>query len=347
VSFCAKDRRSVARPARAAMPKTPPTPPPDATAELLAKLQEPPVLVGIALVVAAILYLLLAGGGSKKPKGPKFLNKKRQQIVLGERVDLSHDTVRFRFNLPKSAPVLGLPIGKHFKLFCPNPSGKVTGQWNGREDPEDGSEEIERKYTPCTSDDEVGYVDLVIKVYKRGVVERFPDGGKMSQYMDTLQVGDKLDIMGPIGMNEYLGKGKFMIGKREVTCKNLGMLAGGTGITPMLQVMSAILKDPKDPTKVSLLYANQTEDDILVRDMLDALAAKHPTRMKVWYTLDRPPTSWAYSSGFITDGMISEHLPQPGDDTLMLMCGPPPMVKFACQQNLDKLGHAKERQVAF
>eukprot|EP00966_Prymnesium_polylepis_P277539 6412448-Prymnesium_polylepis.1 len=45
--------------------------------------------------------------------------------------------------------------------------------------------------------------------------------------------------------------------------------------------MSAILKDPKDPTKVSLLYANQTEDDILVRDMLDALAAKHPTRMKV------------------------------------------------------------------
>ena len=29
------------------------------------------------------------------------------------------------------------------------------------------------------------------------------------------------------------------------------------------------------------------------------------------------------------------------------MCGPPPMVKFACQQNLDKLGYAKAQQVTF
>ena len=112
-------------------------------------------------------------------------------------------------------------------------------------------------------------------------------------------------------------------------------------------MIGAILADPSDPTHISLLYANQTEDDILVRDMLEELAAKHPTRMKVWYTLDRPPASWKYSTGFITDTMIAEHLPPPGDDTLVLMCGPPPMVKFACQANLDKLGHAKNRQVAF
>jgi len=275
------------------------------------------------------------------------LNKQRQKIVLGERTNLSHDTVRFRFNLPKATPVLGLPVGKHFKLYCPNPVGKVKGEWNGREDPEDGTDEIERKYTPCSSDDEVGYVDLVIKVYKGGVIDRFPDGGKMSQYMDTLKVGDTLAIMGPIGMNEYMGKGKFMIGKREVTCKTLGMMAGGTGITPMLQVMAAILKDPNDSTTISLLYANQTEDDILVRDMLEDLQAKHPKRMMVWYTLDRPPANWSYSTGFITETMIAEHLPAPGNDTLVLMCGPPPMVKFACQQNLDKLGYAKDRQVAF
>lgn len=49
-------------------------------------------------------------------------------------------------------------------------------------------------------------------------------------------MGDSIAISGPWGMNEYLGKGKFMIGRREVECKKLGMLAGGTGITPMLQV---------------------------------------------------------------------------------------------------------------
>ena len=72
------------------------------------------------------------------------------------------------------------------QLFCPMPSSKVKGEWNGREDPEDGSTEIERKYTPCNV--RKGQVDLVIKVYKGGVIDRFPDGGKMSQYMDTLKV---------------------------------------------------------------------------------------------------------------------------------------------------------------
>lgn len=310
---------------------------------MIAKLQEPPILIGMIVIVATLLFMLLGG----KKKGAKFLNKQRQQLELSERTNLSHDTVRFRFALPKATPVLGLPIGKHFKIYCKNPAGKVKGQWNGRDDPEDDAEEIERKYTPCTSDDEIGYVDLVIKVYKRGMVERFPDGGKMSQYMDTLKVGDKIDIQGPIGMHEYLGKGKFVSGKKEHTCKKLGMMAGGTGLTPMLQVMTAILKDKTDPTEISMIYANQSEDDILCRDMLDELAAKHPDRLKVWYTVDRPPAKWKYSTGFITDIMIKERLPPPGPDTMVLMCGPPPMVKYACQQNLDKLGYAKESQVAF
>jgi len=305
-----------------------------------------PKIMGAAAIAGVLVLLVLVkllGGPSKA----KFLNKTRQKLTLGERINLSHDTVRFRFTLPKATPVLGLPVGKHFKLYCPNPKGKEAGMWNGREDGEAGETEIERKYTPTTSDDEVGYVDLVIKVYKGGVIDRFPDGGKMSQYMDTLKVGDTLDIMGPIGMNEYLGNGKFKVGSKELSCKKLGMMAGGTGLTPMLQVMSAILKNPADETEISLLYANQSEDDILCREMLELLAMKHPKRLKIWYTVDRPPAGWKYSSGFITDTMIAERLPGPKESTLILMCGPPPMVKFACQQNLDKLGYPKSMQVCF
>lgn len=315
------------------------------------------IAIGVPVLLAAIYFMFLAG-----PSKAKFLNKQRQKITLSERINLSPDTVRFRFNLPKSTPVLGLPVGKHFKLYCPNPVGKTKGDWNGREDMEADETEIERKYTPTTSDSDVGFVDLVIKVYKGGVVDRFPDGGKMSQYMDTLKVGDTLDIMGPIGTHEYLGKGKFKSSSKEHTCKKVGMMAGGTGITPMLQVMAAILKDPSDPTQISLLYANQTEEDILCRDLLEELQvggapppcllllptmpprmllcihitclptsprhlpisppstafahrsssllqAKHPNRLSIHYTLDRPPKGWKYSEGFITDTMIAEHLP--------------------------------------
>jgi cytochrome-b5 reductase len=40
-------------------------------------------------------------------------------------------------------------------------------------------------------------------VYEGGKIDRFPDGGKMSQYMGRLKVGDKMTISGPWGMNEY------------------------------------------------------------------------------------------------------------------------------------------------
>ena len=167
------------------------------------------------------------------------------------------------------------------------------------------------------------------------------------QYLDTLKVGDKLSIMGPVGTHTYMGKGVFKSGKKEHQCKKLGMMAGGTGITPMLQVIAAVLKDPSDPTIISLIYANQSEDDILVRDMLEAHQQAHPKRFKLHYTVDRPPPNWKYSTGFITDEMIKEHIGAPEAGSLVLMCGPPPMVRFACQANLDKLGYKKDVQIAF
>jgi len=304
------------------------------------------ILVAGLVVVATVLLLLLGRKGT--PTAAKFLNKQRQAVKLGARFQLSHDTVRFRFLLPKATPVLGLPVGKHFKLFAPNPKPTVPGQWNGREDAESDDTEIERKYTPTTSDDEIGYVDLVIKVYQGGVKPNFVDGGKMSQYLNSLKVGDSLEISGPWGMNQYLGQGKFKVGTKELTCSRLGMMAGGTGITPMLQVMAAILKDPADKTEISLLYANQTEGDILVRDMLEDLAKQHPSRLKLWYTIDKASgDGWGYSTGFINEAMIKEHLPPPGDETLILMCGPPPMVKFACLENLKKLEYPAHTLVAF
>jgi cytochrome-b5 reductase len=131
----------------------------------------------------------------------------------------------------------------------------------------------------------------VIKVYKGGVLDRFPDGGKMSQHMGSLKVGHKLKVQGPVGMHAYLGNGVFTSGSKVLPrASQIGMLAGGTGITPMLQLAMAILKEPDRGTSISLLYANQSEDDILCRDMLDAMQEAHPRRFKVWrHTLDPPP----------------------------------------------------------
>lgn len=232
-------------------------------------------------------------------------------------------------------------------MYCANPQGSVPGKWNGQDDPEANSKEIQRSYTPTSSDDDLGYVDFVIKIYKGGVIDRFPDGGKMSQYFGSLQVGDHIDLSGPFGLVEYKGKGLFTWKGKSFQSSKVGMIAGGTGISPMLQVIHAIFKDPHDTTQVSLLYANQTEEDILVRKELEQVAAKHPDRFHLWYTLDRPSDSWKYSSGFVNKDMIASHLPPPGDDTVVLLCGPPPMIKFACVPNLTDLGYNPASQITF
>lgn len=100
--------------------------------------------------------------------------------------------------------------------------------------------------------------------------------------------------------------------------------AGGTGITPMLQVLNAIFTNPGDPSvKVKMIYANQTPDDILVREELEALAAKHPDRFQLWYTVDRvEDKKWKYDTGFITKEMIEKQLLfEDRKNTQFFMCG--------------------------
>lgn len=59
------------------------------------------------------------------------------------------------------------------------------------------------------------------------------------------------------------------------------------------------------------------------------------------------PPDWKYSQGFVNQEMIKDQLPPPADDVLILMCGPPPMIQYACIPNLDKLGYPKEARFAY
>uniref|UniRef100_T1GF83 NADH-cytochrome b5 reductase n=1 Tax=Megaselia scalaris TaxID=36166 RepID=T1GF83_MEGSC len=151
-----------------------------------------------------------------------------------------------------------------------------------------------RPYTPISSDDDQGFVDLVVKVYFKNVNPKFPDGGKMSQYLEEMKIGDTIAFRGPSGRLQYLGNGAFSIKKlrkdppKTVKAKRVNMISGGTGITPMLQLARDIMKhNDEDKTQCSLLFANQTEKDILMKKELDELAAQYPDQFKVWYTVDR------------------------------------------------------------
>jgi len=169
-----------------------------------------------------------------------------------------------------------------------------------------GNEEVVRPYTPLESAVS-GTLKLMIKSYEKG---------KLSKHIGTLKVGDSLDFKGPNLKLKYEPNMK----------KEIGMIAGGTGITPMLQVINEVLSNPKDKTKLTLLFANVTEDDILLREKFDSLTKQYKN-FTVYYVLDKPPSSWKGGKGYVTDEYVKKFMPAPGrKDSLILVCGPPGMM---------------------
>ncbi|XP_051005133.1 NADH-cytochrome b5 reductase 2 isoform X2 [Acomys russatus] len=255
----------------------------------------------------------------------------KYSLPLIEKEQINHNTRRFRFGLPSPDHVLGLPVGNYVHLLA---------QIN--------NELVIRAYTPVSSDDDQGFVDLIIKIYFKNVHPKYPEGGKMTQHLENMKIGDTILFRGPTGRLFYNEPGTLTVktGKTSEPEKklvhHLGMIAGGTGITPMLQLLRHITKNTSDRTRLSLLFANQTEEDILLRMELEKIATTHPDQFNLWYTLDRPPDGWKYSSGFVTADMIKEHLPPPGEATLILVCGPPPLIQEAAHPSLERLGYTKD-----
>ena len=300
------------------------------------------VLGGFVIIGCIIIYQMMFRRATHDSTSGKHKNvivalkspDIKYSFPLSHKEDISHDTRLFRFELPSSKHILGLPVGQHIYL-----TARIEGEL------------VKRPYTPTTSDDNQGYFDLVIKIYPNG---------KMTQYLDQFSIGQTIEVSGPAGNLVYKDKGLFDIRPRKpdpfVTrrVRRLGLIAGGTGITPMYQILNEILKEqtsivPGERVDIQLwlLFANQTEQDILLRDELEQLAAANADRFKLWYTVDRCPDEWTYSKGFINDTMLSAHMPPPGDDVLICMCGPPPMIKFACIPNLDKLGYTENMRYTF
>ncbi|KAL7174570.1 hypothetical protein ACSBR2_033753 [Camellia fascicularis] len=271
------------------------------------------LMVGIAFALVAVgagtaYYFYLSN--KNKPKG--CLNPENfKKFKLVKRTQLSHNVAKFRFDLPTPTSVLGLPIGQHMSCRGKDSQG----------------EDVIKPYTPTTLDSDVGYFELVIKMYPQG---------RMSHHFREMREGDYLAVKGP--------KGRFKYQPGQV--RAFGMLAGGTGITPMFQVARAILENPNDKTNINLIYANVTYEDILLKEELDNLACSFPNRFNVYYVLNQPSEGWDGGVGFVSKEMIQAHCPAPASDIQILRCGPPPMNK-AMAAHLEALGYTPQMQFQF
>jgi len=227
------------------------------------------------------------------PPGQCYFGEKWDQVKLRSKRQMTHDTIFFEFELPADKS-LGLST-------CSCLLAKVA-------------ELKPRPYTPVSTNSLKGAFQLVIKIYPEGA---------MSTHFAGLKVGESMKFM-HIPFNNKIQFETFS--KKQ----KIGMIVGGTGITPMIQALHAILGTTDNTTEVSMIFGNRTQNDILLQNTIDDWAAKHD-RFKVVHVLNQEPegSSWTGARGLPGD-FVKEWMPAPSSDCLIFVCGPHLMYTHLC-----------------
>lgn len=147
--------------------------------------------------------------------------------------------------------------------------------------------------------------------------------------LDTWKEGDCVDISGPLGDFYY---------QSLRDAKHVIAIAGGSGITPFYSMASAIADGIED-FDMTILYGSRTADGILLKDEIEAVAARSNGRVKVVHVLSHEEKE-GYEHGFIGAELIKKYAPE--GDYSVFMCGPKAMYTFG-EGEMKKLGLPKRR----
>ncbi len=217
--------------------------------------------------------------------------------------EITHDVRQFVFTIPGGVK-FDLVAGDFIKVY-----------------PNHEDENEYRTYTPTTTPDTRDHFELVIK--------RYPNG-QVSSYMHSLKAGDNVWISGPHPGGHFV----------EGMATRVGMVAGGTGITPMISIIRTILQKGI-MADISLIFANKSIEDIILKDEFDCYEEKYPN-FKRYYVIDKAEPGWTMGTGRITPEIMKEHLPGPSEQTVVFLCGPP-MMQIELRKKLIEIGHQKDR----
>ena len=248
-----------------------------------------------------------------KDKGykKKVFSQRFQPYQLGEIIPITHDVALFRFLLPNTDDEFNLIPCSTLQACYKH--GVQT------------ADKCQRFYTPVTANHTKGYFDIIVKRKK---------GGLMTNHLFGMHVGDKL----------LFRSVTFKVQYRPNRWKNVGLIAGGTGFTPMLQVIRHALTEPLEPgvddkTKLSFLYCNRTDRHVLLKGLFDDLARKYPDRFRMYYTVDKAVDKrWSHWTGYITKAMIEESMPKPMEEkSIVMICGPDHLLNHVAGCNMSML----------
>jgi ferredoxin-NADP reductase len=159
------------------------------------------------------------------------------------------------------------------------------------------------------------------------------DDGEVSPYLtDVLVVGDRIELRGPIG-------GYFVW--EPSRGGPLLLVAGGSGIAPLMAMLRARIRAGSDAA-VRMLLSWRSGEDVIYADELDAIA-RNAAGVEITHTFTRSaPVGWTGRTGRLDRDALRELASTPAERPLVYVCGPTGLVE-AVASALVELGHNPAR----
>jgi predicted ferric reductase len=156
--------------------------------------------------------------------------------------------------------------------------------------------------------------------------------GDFTALIGRLRPRDTADVDGPYGLFSYLAHDRDP--NRELV-----MIAGGVGITPMLSMLR-YMADTGDTRKTTLVWSNRTEANILCRDELESLEGKLED-LSIQHVLTRQK-KYQGPSGRLDKTLLTDLLLGCSREAAVFVCGPPPMMDNV-RRALKRIGFRSSR----
>ena len=224
-----------------------------------------------------------------------------------------HGTKIIRFNLPGALQAAGLKLGQFIA---------IRGEWDGQQ--------LVGYYSPITLPDDLGVIGILVRA----------DKGTLKDWVGALRPGDAVEMKAFGGLVIDRSPKQAKLFYRGAPIHQIAMIAGGTGVAPMIQLIRASLKVPyvDSITSLRLIYAAEEVEELSYREILATYERVSRKKFACRFVLNNPPPGWTEGVGFIDQNVLSTHVQRPAMDLLIVICGPPVMQRVV-KSTLIAMGH--------